>query len=646
MSSFPNLFSPIQIGELKLKNRIVLAPMATNYGTDKGRMTERQIQYYLERARGGVGLIVTESNYVSFEGRGAANRLGLYEDHQIQEHRRLTEALHQAGTPVCAQIHHGGTIVSMKGVGQYPVSCSTVPILTRGEPYFGNIPRRLSEAEIVNLVRCFGMAAWRAKESGFDAILIHGAHGYLLNEFLSPHTNKRDDRYGGSDENRARFLTEIVESVRKKLGPDFPLMVRLTGEELFDGGYRIDFIQKVSKWLENSGVDGISVSAGNYDELERMVAPPAFPEGYLSKESEAVRKVVKIPVGVVGRIMSPETAEEIIREGKADHVYLGRALIADPHFAKKAEEGRKDEIRPCIACNRGCMDRLMEGIDIGCSVNAAMGKEVSKRILPSERPRKVFIVGGGPAGLEAARVAAGRGHRVTLWEKSDKLGGTLSEAIVMPHKEGIARLVQYYIRQMEILGVTVDLGKEVTPEAIEKIHPDVLILAVGAEPIRLGLPGANLPHVFLAKELLEGKASLGRLVAIIGGGLVGAEIAEMLADQGKEVMVVEQLDSVAIQAGFIVRKELLKNLCHKGVKILVGTKALAITGEGVLVERFGEKEVLKADSIILAIGYQPRNELVKNLDVGQVEFYRIGDCIKPRMIMEAIEEGNGVGFAI
>jgi pyruvate/2-oxoglutarate dehydrogenase complex dihydrolipoamide dehydrogenase (E3) component len=243
-------------------------------------------------------------------------------------------------------------------------------------------------------------------------------------------------------------------------------------------------------------------------------------------------------------------------------------------------------------------------------------------------------------------VAAGRGHRVTLWEKSDKLGGTLSEAIVMPHKEGIARLVQYYVRQMEILGVTVELGKEVTPEAIEKIHPDVLILAVGAEPIRLGLPGANLPHVFLAKELLERKASLGRLVAIIGGGLVGAEIAEMLADQGKEVMVVEQLDSVATQAGFIVRKELLKSLCHKGVKILVGTKALAITGEGVLVERFGEKEVLKADSIILAIGYQSRNELVKNLDVGQMVFYRIGDCIRPRMIMEAIEEGNGVGFAI
>lgn len=646
MSSFPSLFTPVTIGPIELNNRVVMAPMATHFGTGTGRMTQRQIDYYLERARGGVGLIISESNYVSLEGRGGLNRLGLYDDSQIPEHRKLTEALHAVGTPVCAQLHHGGTTVSMKAIGQYPVSCSTVPLVVRGEPFVGNIPRRLSEAEIQDLVQRFAMAAWRAREAGFDGVMIHGGYGYLINEFLSPQTNRRDDRYGGSDQNRARFLLEIVEAVRKKLGAEFPVMVRLTGQELFYGGYGIEFTQQVAIWLEKAGVNEINIIGGNYHEPERSVAAPSVAEGFLASESSAVKRVVKIPVGVAGRIMSPEIAERIIARGDADLVYLGRALIADPEFLKKAEEGRDKEIRPCIVCNRACIDRLFEGLDIGCSVNAAMGKEITRKIVSAEQAKSVLIVGGGPAGLEAARVAAARGHHVTLWERSKKLGGTLSQAVVLPHKEGVARLVQYYLAQMEILGVTVELGKEATPEAIERFHPDVLILAVGAEPLRLGLPGANLPQVFLAKDMLEGAASLGQRVAIIGGGLVGTEMAEALADQGKEVVVVEQLDSVGIQAGFIIKKELLKSLCHKGVKMFVNTKALAITREGVLVERFGEKELLRADSIVLAIGYQPCNDLLKNLDVSQMEFYQIGDCIKPRMIWEAIEEGNRVGFEI
>jgi 2,4-dienoyl-CoA reductase-like NADH-dependent reductase (Old Yellow Enzyme family)/thioredoxin reductase len=646
MSSSKNLFSPIHMGAMKLKNRIVLAPMATHYGTEKGRMTERQIQYYLERAKGGVGLIVTESNYVSLEGRGGINRLGLYDDHQIQEHKQLTGALHKVGTPVCAQLHHGGVTVSMKAVGQYPVSCSAVPNLTRGELFVGNIPRRLSESEIEGLVQSFSKAAWRAKESGFDAVMVHGAHGYLINEFLSPHTNKREDRYGASEENRARFLMEIVESIRKKLGPNFPVMVRLTGEELFDGGYRIDFIKKVAKWLEDAGTDEINISAGNYEEIERMVAPPVFPEGFLSKNSAAIKEVVRIPVGVVGRIMSPSTAERIIAGGEADLVYLGRALIADPEFPKKAEEGKENEIRPCIVCNKGCIDRLFEGVDIGCSVNAAMGKEASRKISPTGRPKKVLIVGGGPAGLEAARVAAARGHHVTLCEKSKTLGGTLNQAVLLPNKEPISRLIQYQIKQIEILGVTVELEKEVTPAMIRKSRPDVLVMAVGAEPIRLGLPGANLPHVFVAEDFLKGKVSLGSSTIIIGGGLFGAELAEAIVDQGREVIMIEQLDSIGSQAGFIIKKEQLKRLCHKGVKMLVHTKAIAITGQGVLVERFGEKETIRADTIILAIGYHPREDLLQKLDIDKIEFYQIGDCVQPHTIMEAIEEGNRVGFMI
>jgi NADPH-dependent 2,4-dienoyl-CoA reductase/sulfur reductase-like enzyme len=275
-----------------------------------------------------------------------------------------------------------------------------------------------------------------------------------------------------------------------------------------------------------------------------------------------------------------------------------------------------------------------------------MGKEVQRRILHADRPKNIVIVGGGPAGLEAARVAAARGHHVTLCEKSKTLGGTLNQAVLLPNKEPISRLIQYQIKQIEILGVTVELEKEVTPAMIRKSRPDVLVMAVGAEPIRLGLPGANLPHVFVAEDFLKGKVSLGSSTIIIGGGLFGAELAEAIVDQGKEVIVVEQLGSVAIQAGFIVKKELLKSLCHKGVKMLVSTKAMGITREGVLVERFGEIEVIRGDTIILAIGYRPRKDLVQNLDIDKMEFYQIGDCVEPRTIMEAIEEGNRVGFTI
>jgi len=646
MTSFECLFEPINIGKMKLKNRIVLAPMATHYGTKNGRMTQRQIDYYLERARGGAGLIVSESNYVTLEGRGGVNRLGLYDDHQIPEHMKLTEAIHGEGTPVCSQLHHGGSTVSMKAVGQHPVSCSSVPLLTRGELFVGNIPRRLSETEIQDLVGKFAKAAWRAKESGFDAVMVHAAHGYLINQFLSPHTNKRTDRYGGSDEKRARFLIEIVESVREILGTEFPIMVRVTGEELFDGGYGIEFIQKVATWLENAGIDEISVSAGNYEEMERMVAPPNFSEGFLAHNAAAIKEVVNIPVGVVGRIMSPETAEAIIKKGKADLLYLGRPLIADPEFPTKAEEGREAEIRPCIVCNKGCIDRLFAGLDITCSVNASLGKEASKKILPAKESRNALIIGGGPAGMEAARVAALRGHHVTLYEKSAELGGALNKAILLPHKEPVASLIRYYAGQMALLGVTVNLEKEVTPEIIKDMKPDVIILAVGAEPFRLGLPGANLPNVFLAEECMNDPAVIGDPVIIIGGGLLGAELAEALADQGKDPLLVEQLDSIAGEAGFIIKKELLKNLCNKGVKMLVDTKVIAISQNGVIVERFGGRETLEAESVVLATGYQPRKELVQHLDLKDMEFHQVGDVVRARTIMEAVEEGNRVGLFI
>jgi len=646
MSQFKELFSPINIGEMKLKNRIVLAPMSTNYATEKGSITERIIQYYMERAKGEVGLIISESNYVSLEGRGGVNRLGLHSDRQIKDHRKFTQAIHDLGTPVCAQLHHAGAAASMKAVGQYPVSCSTVTLLSRQGPFGGNIPRRLSESEIKDLMQCFLQAALRAKESEYDAVMVHATHGYLIHQFLSPHTNKRSDQYGGSEENRARFLLEICKLIRKLLGSHFPIMVRLTAKELLDGGYGIDFTEKLAVWLENVGVNEIGLSSGSKEEVGGSCAPPAYPEGFRADDSEVIKKKVKIPVGVVGRIMSPETAEQIIQAGKADLIYLGRALIADPEFAIKAKTGREDEIRPCIVCNRGCIDCLRADVGIKCSVNPSVGKEALGRTTSAKRSKKLMIVGGGPAGMEAARVAALRGHQVTLCEKSNKLGGNLNKAIFLPHKEQIEKLIQYYVRQMELLGVTIQLDTKVTPDMVEELRPEVLVVAAGAQPIRLGLAGSNLPHVFLAEDCLDGKISLGPKILIIGGGLVGTELADVLTEKGKRVIIVEQLDSVANQLGNIIKEELLIRLCSKGLKIMVNTRVLAISHEGVLVERFGEKETIEANTVIIATGYQSSKELIQNLDIGKMPFHEIGDCVKPRMIMEAVEEGNRIGLEI
>lgn len=641
-----SLFSPIKIGNLNLKNRTIMAPMATGFATEDGQPTKRQIQHYLERARGGVGLIVVEGSAISAEGRSAINRLGLYDDHQTGVHQELVKALHSVGTPVCAQLHHAGAVAPASISGQFPVSCSAVPLFSRAGSTPGNTPRRLSERDIQELVTKFSDAALRAKTCGYDAVMVHAGHGYLIHQFLSPHKNRRRDRYGGTEQNRARFLIEVVGLIRKRLGSTFPVLVRLPGEDRLNGGCTRRFIQRVAQWLENAGVAEISISAGSKDEGEEKTFPSAvLPEGFLAEDARAVKDVVRVPVGVVGRIMSAQTAEMILQEGDADLVYLGRSLIADPYFVKKVEEGREEEIRPCIVCNR-CIDRLRTGSSIKCSVNPAVGQEPVESGLRVKDPKTVLVVGGGPAGMEAARTAASRGHRVFLFEKLSQLGGNLKNAILLPHKEQIAKLITYYSNELRSLGVTVSLGKEVTRKLVEKLRPEVLVLASGAEPIPPGIAGSRLEHVLLAEDFLRNPTYVGSKVAVIGGGMIGLEVAGQLAEMGKEVVVIEQLGSLAGRAAAIVRKELVAGLCEKNVKILINTRAMAIGGAGVLVGHAGERTTLNADTVILASGYRPVRDLTEHLDVLQMGFYAIGDCLEPRTILEAIEEGHLTGCAM
>lgn len=646
MNKYPNLFSSIALGGMKLKNRIVMAPMATNFSSTTGRVTDQQIAYYVERAKGGVGLIITESNYVSLEGRGSVRRLGLTGDDNLAEHRKLVEAIHSHGAHVCAQLHHAGSTAPSAAIGQYPVSCSATILPVKGQPFVGVIPRALTAGEILNLVKAFGAAAQRAKEAGFDAVQVHGAHGYLINQFLSPHFNKRTDSYGGSPTNRMRFLLEIVDEVRNQVGPGFPILTRLSAEEYIDGGYGLEFVMEIARELESHGVNEVSLTCGNYEQLEQIAPIPPYPEGCYSTYSARVKPVTGLAVGVVGRIRTPGLAEEILSSGRADLIYLGRELIADPSWPAKAASGRESDIRPCIYCNRGCFDRMMQGLDIRCTVNYQVGREAKKCEDAVTPLKKVLVIGGGPAGMEAARVAASRGHQVRLMEKSGVLGGQVNLAAVPPAKETLGNLVKYLAVQLTKLGVDVKLNEEATEETVRRLKPDALIVATGAKPHVPGVEGIEQPHVLLAEKVLTERTAPGLKVGVIGGGLVGMEVADFLADQGKQVTVVEMLEDVLLEVGATTKKMMLERVCRKGVRILIETKLLEVREQAIVVERLQYRQTIEMDTVILAAGYKPLDPGVEGWVEKGTAVCRVGDSVKPRNIFDAIHEASEAALSL
>ncbi len=647
MPSFPYLFSPFKLGNLTLKNRLVMSPMALNYSTEKGELTQRQIDYYAERARGGVGLIITESNYICPEGRSERHRLGLYADEMVPQHRKLVEAIHRENTPIFAQLLHAGRNAQTSAIGQYPVGPSAGPLLTKGQLYVGTIPRALTIPEIEQLVELHGQSARRALLAGFDGILIHASNGYLLHTFLSPRSNKRTDRYGGSEENRARLLLEVARKIREVMGPEMPLVVRVTAEEHQDGGYGVDFICRVAQWLEGAGVTEINVSSGTHEEAEWTIPPRTVPEGFNVENAARVKAVVRIAVSTVGRIKRPAMAEQILAENKADLVWMGRALIADPHLPKKAREGRVEEIRECISCGV-CADRIGHGEAMQCTINPEAGREAEMRLVPAERTRRVLVVGGGPGGLEAARVAAARGHRVTLAEKRSRAGGQLLYAAAAPHAAEMERLAQHLAHEAARAGAEIRTSTDATPKLVEELGAEVVVLASGAKPVVPSIPGAGLPHVFTAHQLLEGEIDdrLGRRVAVIGGGLTGVTSAEYLLRRGHEVFLVEMLDRIMADGNVIEQRTLTQELGERGVLILVGTTAEAVTSRGIVLSRLGERELAPADSLVLAVGVRPDRDLLASLDVDRVELHVIGDAQNPRRILDALFEGAAVGRRI
>ncbi len=538
------LFKPFKLKDLLLKNRIVMASMGTNLADREGFVTDEMIAYYGERAKGGAGLIMTELVTVEFpRGNGIERQLSISDDKYIPGLRRLTSEVHQHGSKIFVQLNHAGNRAKPDPTGKsVPVSASNIESSVMKVE-----PKPLNLKEIEGLVETFGCAARRAKEAGFDGVDLHLAHGYLLCQFLSRITNKRSDEYGGSLENRARFALEVLDQCRREAGEDFVISAKIAGNQYADGGITPSEAKTLSRLLEKRGIDAIQVSGGDPDSGTNSTVPPMYSRrGCYVRLAESVKGTVNIPVIAVGRINNVRLANLIIERGKADLVAMGRAFLVDPDFPAKALGGSLDETRLCIGCNQGCRGRdRTKYLVVGCVLNPRTGREKEDlAVVPARVSKKILIVGGGPGGMEAARLAAIRKHRVTLVENQRALGGQLRVAAIPPGRGEFRHLMRWYRIQLMKLGVKVLLGRNATPNLVRDLNPDVIILATGNSPLVPEIEGVRPESLVPASDILEEKIQTGQRVVIIGGGGVGLETADFLAARGKMVTVVEQLQDV------------------------------------------------------------------------------------------------------
>jgi 2,4-dienoyl-CoA reductase-like NADH-dependent reductase (Old Yellow Enzyme family)/thioredoxin reductase len=634
---FQKLLEPIRIGEMSIRNRIVMPAMVTNYGTEDGHVTQRGKDYYEERAIGGAGLIIVESCCVDLsQGKSFTHQLAIDDNRFIPGLSELAQAIKRHGARAALQLQHAGSNTSSALIGSQPVAPS--PIAMPG----CELPKELAIGEIADIIDRFAQAAERAKKAGFDGVEIHAAHGYLIAQFLSSARNRRKDGYGGELKNRARFLLEIVSAIRGSVGRSYPVWCRINGEESgLAGGNTINDAQELARMLEGAGVNAINVSAISAT-FPSTCWPMSLPQGWAVHLAEGVKKVVNIPVMAVGRITS-EIGERILHEEKTDLILMGRAHLADPELVNKIAADRLEDIVPCIACNT-CIYTLYSGDDIRCTVNAALGREQKYRIKPVEKKRRVLIAGSGPAGMQAATTAALRGHEVILYEKGHKLGGQLLLAATPPHKGDIESLTRYLTSQVEKLEVMVEFNTKVTPALVEEIKPDVFILASGATPLIPEIPGVDRDNVVTAEEVLADKVEVGAKIIVLGGGMVGCETAEFLAERARKVTIIEMLDKLASDVWEVQgRQILIDRLAKKGVNMVTEAKGEEITDRGlVIVTKHGERLTVEMDTLVLAAGFRPNIELYEALQEKILEFHRAGDCVEPQKILEAIHDASRI----
>jgi 2,4-dienoyl-CoA reductase-like NADH-dependent reductase (Old Yellow Enzyme family)/NADH dehydrogenase FAD-containing subunit len=650
------IFEPIRIGEvgLQLRNRIVMAPMGTGFGDEEGNVTQRTIAYYGERAKGGTGLITTEAACVDYPvGYLGPGTLRVDDDRFIGGLKNLAAAIRKEGACASLQLAHAGRYARSSFTGMQSVAPSAI-----ASRYTRETPAELKTEDVEVIIDKFADAAWRAQEAGFDAIELMGSTGYLFSQFFSPLTNKRTDRFGGDVTGRSTFATEVIKRIRKRVGSKLPISFKHSVAEYIPGGSTVEESKIFARKVEEAGADVFHAWAGWHESPVAMLTMDVE-RGAFVHLAEAMKEVLRIPVIAVGRINDIRLANEIISEDKADLVAMGRAHLADPHFVNKAKEGKFEDIRRCIACCR-CFDSMMVGLSTGkttsiqCSVNAELGREWERRVTPTDTPKKILVVGGGPAGMEAVRILKERGHEVKLMEESEKLGGNLIAACMAPYKGELANLRDYLTYQVKKLGVDIEMEKKVTTEMVLEGGFDKVIVATGASPVIPLLPavaealekGKAFTAVDVLKEEVEPE-KIGERVAIVGGGMVGCEVAEFLASKNKKVQMIEMLGKIAVDIGPTTRWVVVKRIKDSGVDVVTSAKFDTVTERGLRVEigDKGEKKEIEADTVVFAMGMERNRELAEELK-GKVDLMEIGDCVESRKILEAVHDGWRVGCEV
>ncbi len=640
--NYKKIYEPFQLGQMQLKNRIVMAPMGTGYSGQNGSISQRLIGYYEARAKGGAGLIIVEGTAPG-ERCSSGSQLTLGNDHSIRGWQELTEAVHKHGAKIAVQLMHGGW--EIRDGKRVQVSPSPVIVRSRNIGLVG-LPHELTIEEIGEMVEWYAAASVRAKAAGFDGMEIHGAHQYIIASFLSSASNLRKDKYGGTIENKARFAIEILQAVRRAVGTAYPVWIRLNAREYdVENGVTIEETKRVVPLLVDAGAQAIHVSAYGAGSYSTKAPLPDTP-GFLLPLAAEVKKITTVPVLAVGRL-SLEIGEQAVIDGKADLITLGRRLIADPEIPNKTRDGRLDDIQPCIGC-MVCIEKMSStGRGMACSINPVAGKETEYRILPATRKKTVAVVGGGPAGIEAAIVSALKGHKVVLFEKENRLGGVLNVAALPPNKVDIVPWIKYLEQQIKKAGVEIRLGVETTWEDLKEIHADAVVIATGGIPLIPEIPGLNARNAVTAQDVLFGKVKTGQNVVILGGGLVGCETGHYLASRGAKVTIIEVLGRMAGEMGPMVRRRLMDGLREYHANMLVNTKCIEIKpGEVTILTGEGLRSKITADTIVIAVGYKKNDTLLQSLQGKIPELYCIGDAAQPRGIIDATNDGYRTGLSL